>query len=279
MEYTARSYNRYYDYGRYREAESIDTNDYKVIKKFIVQTLMAIFLFIGLNLAKQSQIDFIRYGAEQFVAYTKLDIPMEEYMKQINPVIEYIKVNILKEEVSQQPVLEQTTIENTIENSQQAASSEPIETEETPKAEITQMQKDANSIKNITSIVRPVAGIATSRFGNRTSPIDGDADKHTGVDLRAAIGTPIKSAISGTVVEYETDNPSFGKYIKVKNGDIVTVYAHCSKLNVKKGQQVKQGDIIAYSGDTGKVNGPHLHFEILWQGRYVDPGLVLPNAN
>ena len=59
----------------------------------------------------------------------------------------------------------------------------------------------------------------------------------------------------------------------------MTVYAHCSKLSVKKGQQVKQGDIIAYSGDTGKVNGPHLHFEVLWQGRYVDPGFVLPNAN
>ena len=72
-------------------------------------------------------------------------------------------------------------------------------------------------------------------------------------------------------VEYETNNPSFGKDIKVKNGDIVTVYAHCSKLNVKKGQQVKQGDIIAYSGDTGKVNGPHLHFEVLINGSNVNP--------
>ena len=278
MEYTARSYNRYYDYGRYREVETTDTNDYKVIKKFIVQTLAAIFLFIGFNLAKQSQIEFIRYGAEQFIAYTKLDIPMEDYMNQINPVIEYIKMNILKEEITQEPVIDQTNQEATTETTQQTIVAEPTKTEEV-KVELTQMQKDANAIKNFTSIVRPVNGIATSRFGNRTSPIDGDADKHTGVDLRAAIGTPIKSAISGTVVEYETNNPSFGKYIKVKNGDIVTVYAHCSKLSVKKGQQVKQGDIIAYSGDTGKVNGPHLHFEVLWQGRYVDPGFVLPNAN
>lgn len=278
MEYTARSYNRYYDYGRYREAEPTDTNDYKVIKKFIVQMLTAIFLFIGLNLAKQSPIEFIRYGAEQFVEYTKLDIPMEEYINQINPVIEYIKVNLLKEEISQQSVVEQTKTESTIETTQQNVVAESVKTEES-KVELTQMQKDANAIKNFTSIVRPVNGIATSRFGDRTSPIDGDPDKHTGVDLRASIGTPIKSAISGTVVEYETNNPSFGKYIKVKNGDIVTVYAHCSKLSVKKGQQVKQGDIIAYSGDTGKVNGPHLHFEVLWQSRYVDPGLVLPNAN
>ena len=274
MEYTARSYNRYYDYGRYRETETTDTNDYKVIKNFIVQTLTAIFLFIGLNMARQSQIEFIRYGAEQFIAYTKLDIPMEEYMNQINPAIEYIKVNILKEEVTQEPIEQQAIQEVTTEITQQAVVTEPVK-----KEELTQMQKDANSIKNFTSIVRPVNGIATSRFGSRTSPIDGEPDKHTGVDLRAAIGTPIKSAISGTVVEYETNNPSFGKYIKVKNGDIVTVYAHCSKLSVKKGQQVKQGDIIAYSGDTGKVNGPHLHFEVLWQGRYVDPGFVLPNAN
>jgi len=275
MEYTARSYNRYYDYGRYREAESSDSNDYKVIKKFIVQTLIAIFLFIGLNLAKQSPIEFIRYGTEQFIAYTKLDIPMEDYINQINPVIEYIKVNILKEEDSKQEEPEETTTENSTENDEQV---EAIQTEEL-KEEVTQMLKDVNAIKNITSIVRPVNGIATSRFGNRASPINGDSAKHNGVDLRASIGTPIKAAISGTVVEYETNNPSYGKYIKVKNGDIVTLYAHCSKLSVKKGQQVKQGDIIAYSGDTGKVNGPHLHFEILWQGRYVDPGLVLPNAN
>ena len=278
MEYTARSYNRYYDYGRYRETEATDTNDYKYIKKFIIQTMTAIFLFIGINLAKQSPIEFIRYGAGQFIGYTKLDIPMEEYMNQLNPAIEYIKTNILKEETIQQPVQEQITQKNNLESNQQTVVTEPVKTEE-PKVELTQMQRDANAIKNFTSIVRPVNGIATSRFGNRTSPIDGDADKHTGVDLRATIGTPIKSAISGTVVEYETDNPSFGKYIKVKNGDIVTVYAHCSKLSVKKGQQVKQGDIIAYSGDTGKVNGPHLHFEVLWQGRYVDPGFVLPNAN
>lgn len=278
MEYTARSYNRYYDYGRYRENEFTDTNDYKYIKKFIIQTLMAIFLFIGINLAKQSTIEFVKYGAEQFIAYTKLDIPMEEYMNQINPAIEYIKLNILKEEVTQEPVVEQIIQEDTNETVLQNVVTEQVKAEEV-KVELTQMQKDANAIKNFTSIVRPINAIATSRFGSRTSPIDGEPDKHTGVDLRAAIGTPIKSAISGTVVEYETNNPSFGKYIKVKNGDIVTVYAHCSKLSVKKGQQVKQGDIIAYSGDTGKVNGPHLHFEVLWQGRYVDPGFVLPNAN
>lgn len=278
MEYTARSYNKYYDYGRYRETEPSDTNDYKYIKKFIIQTLIAIFLFIGINLAKQSPIEFVKYGAEQFVTYTKLDISIEEYMNQINPVIEYIKMNVLKQETIKEDVQEQGIQEGNTEVPPQTVVAEPIKTEEA-KVELTQMHKDVDSIKNFTSIIRPVNGIATSRFGNRTSPIDGDPDKHTGVDLRAAIGTPIKSAISGTVVEYSTNNPSFGKYIKVKNGDIVTVYAHCSKLNVKKGQQVKQGDIIAYSGDTGKVNGPHLHFEILWQGRYVDPGFVLPNAN
>ena len=67
----------------------------------------------------------------------------------------------------------------------------------------------------------------------------------------------------------------YGNHIKIQNGDILTVYAHCSKLDVQVGQHINQGQKIGEVGATGKVTGPHLHFEIRRDGRYVNPELIL----
>ena len=72
-------------------------------------------------------------------------------------------------------------------------------------------------------------------------------------------------------MEVQYGNKSFGNFVRVKNADIITTYAHCSQLKVKEGDKVKQGDIIALSGNTGKSSGPHLHFEVSKAGRLVDP--------
>lgn len=66
-----------------------------------------------------------------------------------------------------------------------------------------------------------------------------------------------------------------GNHIKIQNGEILTVYAHCSELNVIVGEHVNQGQEIGKVGATGKVTGPHLHFEIRRDGRYIDPTLIL----
>lgn len=141
---------------------------------------------------------------------------------------------------------------------------------------LTQMKQDANDILAATNILRPVPGEATSRYGKRINPITKEEEVHTGVDLRAVSGTEIKSAIQGTVLEVKKNHTSLGNFVRVKNADIITTYAHCSTIEVEEGDKVEQGDIIACSGDTGKTNGPHLHFEITKSGRYVDPGLILP---
>jgi len=145
------------------------------------------------------------------------------------------------------------------------------------KAEIDpneQMQQDVQSVLSKTTVLRPVAGLATQRFERKDGGI-----VHSGVDLAADIGTPVKAAIGGKVIKVESLEDSFGTYVKIQNENIITTYAHCSTIEVKEGDIVEQGAIIAYSGNTGNSTGPHLHFEISIDGRFVDPGFLLTYAN
>ena len=97
---------------------------------------------------------------------------------------------------------------------------------------------------------------------------------HKGIDIAANEGTEIRTAITGQVEEAD-NNSEYGNYIKIKQGDILTVYAHCKELKVKSGDKVNQGDVIATVGSTGNSTGPHLHFEIRLSGRYIDPQLII----
>ena len=92
--------------------------------------------------------------------------------------------------------------------------------------------------------------------------------------LSACNGTVIGSAIDGKVIEVSTAG-DYGKHIKIENGDLVTLYAHCSKIYVVEGQEVGQGEAIGEVGSTGNSTGPHLHFEIRLEDRLVDPEKIL----
>lgn len=137
-----------------------------------------------------------------------------------------------------------------------------------------QMQIDVKSILAKTTVLRPVSGMATQRFERK----DGEL-VHRGVDLAAEIGTPVKAAVSGKVIKVESLDDSFGTYVKIQNDNVITTYAHCSTIEVNEGDMVEQGAIIAYSGNTGNSSGPHLHFEISIDGRFVDPGFLLTYSN
>ena len=123
----------------------------------------------------------------------------------------------------------------------------------------------------------PVDGARiTSGFGMRMHPVMGYSKMHKGVDFGAPTGTPIFAAGSGTVVEVGKKG-AYGNYIRIRhNGQYQTAYAHMSKFakGVSKGDKVKQGDVIGYVGATGRVTGPHLHYEILVDGAQVNPGKV-----
>lgn len=104
--------------------------------------------------------------------------------------------------------------------------------------------------------------------------------KHQGIDLRAPTGTPVLAALPGRVIHSGTGVRGYGKLIVLKHSrGLSTVYAHNSVLRVKHGQLVAQGDVIALSGATGRVSGPHLHFEVRDHGRAINPlGLLLASV-
>jgi murein DD-endopeptidase MepM/ murein hydrolase activator NlpD len=116
----------------------------------------------------------------------------------------------------------------------------------------------------------------TSGFGMRVNPILGYSAMHQGIDFGAPSGTPIFAAGNGVVEEIGWKN-GYGKWIKLRhNGTYETAYAHTSKFasGLKRGSKVKQGQVIAYVGTTGNSTGPHLHFEIMVNGKHVNPSSV-----
>lgn len=136
-----------------------------------------------------------------------------------------------------------------------------------------QSELDIEYIKENYSFIIPVTGTVTSRYGAREETEVVSAN-HGGIDIGANTGTPIYAAMDGTVT-VSSEEGEYGKHIDIENGEVLTRYAHCSKLLVKEGQKVKQGDKIAEVGSTGNSTGPHLHFEIRRENRTVNPEKII----
>jgi murein DD-endopeptidase MepM/ murein hydrolase activator NlpD len=112
----------------------------------------------------------------------------------------------------------------------------------------------------------------TSYYGWRPDPYTGEKSFHTGIDIGVPTGTPIIAAHDGVVTKVVNGTTGYGKYIVIEGEDgISSRYAHCDALLAAVGQEVKQGDAIAASGDTGNSTGPHLHFEIMVDGETLNP--------
>lgn len=118
----------------------------------------------------------------------------------------------------------------------------------------------------------PLQNVAvTSPYGKRKGGF------HEGIDLRAGSGTPVFAADAGTVIYADRRIRGYGRMVVLRHpSGLTTVYAHNSRLHVRKGQRVKRGQKIALSGRSGRVSGPHLHFEVRNGVSPVDPFSVLP---
>lgn len=111
-----------------------------------------------------------------------------------------------------------------------------------------------------------------SGYGWRTDPFTKTRRKHKGMDFSAPTGTPIYATSDGKVIRVDGRAAGYGKHIRIDHGfGYVTLYAHLSKYNVRRGQEVKRGDVIGFVGNTGRSVAPHLHYEIRKDGVAVNP--------
>lgn len=124
------------------------------------------------------------------------------------------------------------------------------------------------TINDIKISVLPVSGRITSRYGESSSI---RSSNHTGLDIACVTGTDIKSVADGKVI-CASYKGSYGNLVKIDHGNgVETWYAHCSKIYVNVGDEIKAGDCISAVGSTGNSTGPHLHFEIRINGKTVNP--------
>jgi murein DD-endopeptidase MepM/ murein hydrolase activator NlpD len=111
-----------------------------------------------------------------------------------------------------------------------------------------------------------------SGFGYRSDPFTKARKMHFGMDFTAKRGTPVYATGNGVVKRADSRSSGFGKHIRIDHGfGYISLYAHLSKYNVRRGQKVKRGDIIGYVGNTGRSAGPHLHYEIIKDNKKINP--------
>lgn len=137
--------------------------------------------------------------------------------------------------------------------------------------EVFDMLAEKRDLLDHTPSILPARGYFSRGFGHKEDPFTGFKQFHSGLDIANKKGTPIYATADGKVVSVRV-NGGLGKMIAINHGfGYKTRYAHLDKYNIKVGQKVKRGDIIAYMGNTGYSTGPHLHYEVLKNGKSVNP--------
>lgn len=259
-----------------RRKNYLDNNE-KTKNNFIVSKMM-----------KQICICLIIYTIF-FIIKNQNFIFSEEFIKQVKNILSYDVnfveiynngVNFLQQQYNSENSQNENNEneENEIKKEEGEENQENDEKKDSAKEkndkDVSIMEKDVEFVKQNYSLKKPVKGVVSSEFGDREDPNPIVTEEHKGIDLAADEGTKIVSAMDG-VVDIATTSSSYGKYIEITDGKLKTIYAHCNKLCVKKGEKVKAGQKIAEVGSTGAVTGSHLHFEIKVSDRHINPALVL----
>lgn len=141
---------------------------------------------------------------------------------------------------------------------------------------LSSLSQKKSLLSSIPSIA-PVDGWVTSGFGERISPFTGKKDYHSGVDVASPVGTPIYAPADGVVI-FSGAKAGFGNFIMIAHGNgVISRYGHNAQNMVHPGQKIKRGEQIATVGMTGRTTGPHLHYEIVINGRTVNPKRFMLN--
>ncbi len=262
-----------------------------LFKKMLMQLAICAVIYIIFYLIKNTNYIFsedVINKTKEFLAY---DINFGNIQKQVTEFInnnkdkwsflgigeEQTNSVVTNEVQNSNNIDENSTVENETTNTAGgiggAITNEIVEEAEKEPEKKSQSELDIEYLKEKYSFILPVTGTVTSRYGKREETEVVSAN-HQGIDIGANEGTPIYASMEGTV-EVASEEGEYGKHIDIKNRDVLTRYAHCSKLLVKEGQKVKQGDKIAEVGSTGNSTGPHLHFEIRRDNRTINPESIL----
>lgn len=146
-----------------------------------------------------------------------------------------------------------------------------IELRRQSQEDVRNLLNDKISLSRATPQGWPTKGWITSYFGKRKSPFTGRMTMHEGLDIAANTGTPVYATADGVVARV-TYTPGYGKQLAIDHGyGYRTIYAHNSKILVKRGARVKRGDRISLVGNTGRSTGSHLHYELQLNGVPIDP--------
>lgn len=280
----------------------------KMINKMIIQMIVCVIIYTCIYMLQYSNYLFSKDMVDKTKEVLSYDISIENLYNKSNEFFLNLQkkfnwgVNNEQNDNVNEEAQDQNTEETNIENSnaessetnnenvdnseisQNDASTEVTNNDTTQLAvggadetqqeeEKSQEEQDIEYVKQNVSIIWPIKGVITSRFGNRT-PTEIVTANHKGLDIAGNTGDNIVSAMDGTVVQYSEEG-DYGKHLRIQSGEVLTLYAHCSELLVQEGSTVKQGDVIAKVGATGRATGPHLHFEIRRDDRFINPELIL----
>ena len=131
--------------------------------------------------------------------------------------------------------------------------------------------REKNRLIASTPSIWPVRGYLSSGFGRRNDPFTGEIEWHYGLDLNARTGTPVRTTADGLVIEAST-SPTYGKYVVVSHGfGRVTRYAHLSRIDARRSQRLRRGQVLGLVGNTGRSRAPHLHYEVWVNERAQNP--------
>lgn len=232
-----------------------DIKDYKLFKKMILQIVICLLIYFIFYLIKNSNYIF----SEEFLNKTK-----EVLSYDINLQSQYEHVmNLINKEEQPQKIEEQNKIDENIEQDSQNNIEVPEQNNQTTtdtlsatdetfieeSSSLSQPQTDAQLIKQNYSIIKPLTGTITSRFGLRNPTTETVPKYHTGIDIAANTGTVFISAMEGKVILVSSQG-DYGNHIKIQKDDVITLYAHCSKIYVTEGQEITQGQELGEVGAT-----------------------------
>lgn len=275
--------------------------EYRLFKKLVLQIVICLLIYFIFYLIKNSNYIFSEDVINKTREFLSYDINFQElyyqageyYNNNIKAIIDNPKeetnevvneiVNEQVENQTQESVNEEATnmqVENGIGGGEEGEmllnnEIEQVSADEqnTDEKELTQMEIDANNIKQNYSFILPLKGTISSRFGAREATEIVSAN-HAGIDIAANEGTVFVAAMEGKVT-FVSSQSGYGNHVYIEKDDVTTVYAHCKTIYVKEGDMVSQGQQIGEVGQTGNATGPHLHFEVRKENRVVNPEYIL----